>query len=422
MKFFSMVWLALCLCFLSTGCDKENVYYYTDDLLSKNEINDVEVFFESRSYDNHNVWYYGLRRGKEWFALFENNTGSLIKEWYGKELSAKELALPSVTFVTYPNPYKMGIDEYLLWYLPCSGRLNTNIKGQLIHLQTNGAIKYYKTLTDKDEYWPTSFLKGVGWYAHASEDRSSKLYDPYFENIIVEDAVIADWDSLELYTGFRNEIFRVGITDGHTLINEYLTDGPFERNRKIHLGYGEYKEYRIKTISEVSPISTKWGYAFIPCYRTVDGSSFYQDVILLNDGKVICCQDLINDYSFNNESLQLWYNESILVNMKYVISSQGEKLVEGDFSSASYSYNIPTSHSSWMTMDKNVISMYKIGVGLVWRSKLDKPIADKAHITYTHLKQEKNYWSFRCDIVNYDGSKNEIVFNINIETGEITYI
>lgn len=53
--------LFLCVCLLLIGCEKgEDIAYYTDDLLEKNEIDDVEVFFESRSYDNQNaIWYYG---------------------------------------------------------------------------------------------------------------------------------------------------------------------------------------------------------------------------------------------------------------------------------------------------------------------------------------------------------------------------
>lgn len=37
--------LFLCVCLLLIGCEKgEDIAYYTDDLLEKNEIDDVEVF------------------------------------------------------------------------------------------------------------------------------------------------------------------------------------------------------------------------------------------------------------------------------------------------------------------------------------------------------------------------------------------
>lgn len=413
--------VVLCLCFFFTGCDKEDeIVYYTDDLLAKNGINDVEVLFSNETIKDHSVWYYGLRKGKEWFALFDKSANSLTKEWYGKEISIKDLDYLASTYWSCPEPGKIGNDEYLLWCIPCAGRIKTNVvKLQLTHLQADGSVKYGKALTD-DKDWPYFFLKGKGWLATSQSGNDRCIYDSSFEKIIVEDVAINEWDSLQMFTGFYNDRLWLGfVKDQSILTNEYLAEKPFERKRKVHLGYGQYKEYTIKNVYMSVNLSIKGGYAFIPSYLTTDNEYIGQDVILLNDEKIIYCP--LDDGS-TTFSLRAWYKESILVNDKYVISPQGEKLYEGDFFSMYYDYNIPTSYSSWMKMNQYGIYMYKVGADCVWYTLFDAPIASNAKITYSLLKQEGNIWTFRCDIVNYDGSKEQMTFNVNIETGELIFL
>lgn len=409
------------LCFLFTGCEKgEEIVYYTDDLLTKNGIDDVEFFFESKSYDGKTIWYYGLRKGKEWFALFDKSANSLVTEWYGKEQSAEDF---DMSFVTpsdyYPNPAELGNNEYLLWYSPCAGHINTNTKQQLIHLQADGTVKYGKILTEDDKDRPYFYLKGKGWFA-IGNGGDICAYDSYFENVIIKDIKISKWDSLQIFTGFYNDRLWLGLAnDQSILIDEYLTEEFFERKRKVHLGYGEYEEYMIKTVSMGDCLSTKWGYAFLPSYFTTTNEHIGQDVFLLNDGKIIFCK--LED-KYTGVSLRTWYKESILVNNKYVVSPQGEKLCEGDFFRLHYDYNIPTSYSSWLNINEYGVYMYRLGADCIWYTLFKKPIENNAKTNYTLLLQEEDVWTFRCDIVSYDGSKEQMKFKINIETGELIYL
>lgn len=291
--------LFLCVCLLLIGCEKgEDIAYYTDDLLEKNEIDDVEVFFESRSYDNQNaIWYYGLRKGKEWFALFDKSANSLIQEWYGKKQSAKELDPISSLISGFPYPAKLDNNEYLLWYLPFVGRLGNN-ECQLVHLKVDGSVEYGKILGDGNKYEPLFFIGGKGWFSKGGNDVC--IYDPAFENIIIENIVQSRWDSLQVFIGFYGDRLWLGfMNDKLELSNEYLSENAFEKKRKVYLGYGEYKEYTVKTVSTGMSMMADWGMAFILTYYTTSSEHISQDIVLLNEDKAVLCtfDDEINNIS-----------------------------------------------------------------------------------------------------------------------------
>ena len=79
--------LMLLFAFMLSGCgDNEIAYVTDDDLLTKNNIMDVVSVFERESVEeNTSIIYYGYRKGREWFALFDAKSGLLKEEWYGKE-------------------------------------------------------------------------------------------------------------------------------------------------------------------------------------------------------------------------------------------------------------------------------------------------------------------------------------------------
>lgn len=60
----------------------------------------------------------------------------------------------------------------------------------------------------------------------------------------------------------------------------------------------------------------------------------------------------------------------------------------------------------------------------VWNTEIDKPenVQSHARITTTLLEKKGQIWSYRYNIVNEDVSKSEFKFNLNVETGEVTYL
>lgn len=411
--------LFLCVCLLLIGCEKgEDIAYYTDDLLEKNEIDDVEVFFESRSYDNQNaIWYYGLRKGKEWFALFDKSANSLIQEWYGKKQSAKELDPISSLISGFPYPAKLDNNEYLLWYLPFVGRLGNN-ECQLVHLKVDGSVEYGKILGDGNKYEPLFFIGGKGWFSKGGNDVC--IYDPAFENIIIENIVQSRWDSLQVFIGFYGDRLWLGfMNDKLELSNEYLSENAFEKKRKVYLGYGEYKEYTVKAVSTGMSMMADWGMAFILTYYTTSSEHISQDIVLLNEDKAVLCTF---DDEINN--IRKWYKESVLVDDKYVISPQGKKMYEGNFPDPYPGYQyFPISYSSWLTISRIGISMFSADdINQKWHTSFKNQPANNAKVTYVLLDNDESFYTFRCDIVNYDGSKDKFMFKVNVTNGELTYL
>lgn len=405
----------LYLCLFISGCEKDDVSYYSDEFLRSSGITDVEICFESKPIDSENsVWYYGLRKGKEWFALFDKSKKSLVKEWYGKAQSSSELGDLS-SFYSCPDPVKFDNNEYLLWYNPFCGRLGDDVIA-LIHLQEDGTVKYVNDGVCA-EMVPHYFIHGKGWLGFADGKRC--IYDNYFENIIINDVNMTNFESEHIYTGFQNNRLWIGfLNDSLVITKEYVSDNAFDRDRKIHLGYGEYMEYSIKSVSIGSHIKTKSGIFFIPRYLTTENEYISQDVAVFKDEKI----ELYKLENKLNGNLLEWYNESILIDYKYVLSKNGEKVCEGDFFRVNYDYNIPVSYKSWMHMNKYGIYMYNIEDGCSWYTLFDTQVPDNSKIEYTLLKQDNSIWTFKRNIVNYDGSKSSVTFEIDIETGKLLYL
>lgn len=81
------VWISVCT--LMVGCNNEadglpdiSGNY---ELLVKNEITEVQSVYTY--VIDGKIWCHGLRKYKEWIAIFDANTGNFIKEWYGTDYS-----------------------------------------------------------------------------------------------------------------------------------------------------------------------------------------------------------------------------------------------------------------------------------------------------------------------------------------------
>lgn len=56
------------------------------------------------------------------------------------------------------------------------------------------------------------------------------IYDPAFENIIIENIVQSRWDSLQVFIGFYGDRLWLGfMNDKLELSNEYLSENAFEK-------------------------------------------------------------------------------------------------------------------------------------------------------------------------------------------------
>lgn len=416
-----LVWFVLLLGLVLAGCNDENeVLYVTDDeFLIKNGIEDVvRVFQVDRVEKETMVIYYGNRKGKDWFALFDAKSGILLEEWYGKdrEYVKPEYDAPSAMMYRLFSKLKSG-DYVYEYHFYQEGSDGSDDISQLVRLRDNQKVEYgfefdgnirpYKALTEN------RFLASRGEYKSVIVD---------FEgNICVEDARTEDRGELEQpwYTGFQGDKVWIGYYDEEENFQEVVSSEKFERNRKVHIGYGEYEEFYIDHISITEVLETDRGYAFCSNYGDAD----ITDVFFINEDKLVFVPSLQIDYY--NSVLRNWYDGSILVEGRLVLSVDGEIIME--YQSSMQKDDEPLSYDE-------VIRQRYVGNGfarynclkneIVWSVYIDKldGVKSDAKVTMTLLEKNGEEWSYQCEIVNRDGSKSCFKFELNVETGKITYL
>ncbi len=405
--------VGVCLVFFAfvlLGCEKDEITYVTnDDLLNKNNITDVIFIYTERDVRDCTLRiYHGNRGGKDWFALFDVNSGLLQGEWYGEKWNYNE-TLSSMSGESLFSKLKNG--EYAYFCTFPDGR------NQIVYLLKGEKVKY-------GFIWPEnkSFRSMIGGkYLECFDHILYDLYD-FNGNLIVKNCTSKD----SLYTGFVDDKVWIGFYDEENNFKEIIGEEKFERNRKIHVGYGEYDEFYINSIGIGDWIKTERGYAFLPDYN--DGRK-RMDVFLICDDKLIFVPLPYYWGRFSN-----WYEESIIVMGKYILFPNGKVITEFSSSIAQkekYEYE-PISYREIVGFrdfneDPNFSEICRydfVKDDNVWETDIKKlsGVSDDAKKTMTILKKKGEIWTYRCNIVYIDGSKSQFDFIIDIKTGELNYI
>lgn len=415
-----LVWFVLLLGLVLAGCNDENeVLYVTDDeFLIKNGIEDVvRVFHEDRVEKETTVMYYGNRKGKDWFALFDEKSGILLEEWYGKdrEYVRSEFDISMESMFRFCSKLKSG-DYVYEYHFYQEGSDGSDDISQLVRLRDNQKVEYGFEFDGNIR--PYKALMENRFFASRGEYKS--VIVDFEGNICVEDVRQVNNEKLEhsWYTGFQGDKVWIGYYDGEENFQEVVSSEKFERNRKVHVGYGEYKEFYIDHISITEVLETDRGYAFCSNYGDAD----ITDVFFINEDKLVFVPSLqINYY---NSVLRNWYDGSILVGRQFALSLDGKILRE-------FSQYYPNDEAKPVSYDEAIccydrsICRYNYLKGeSVWYVNIDKlsNIESDAKVTMTLLEKNGEEWSYQCEIVNRDGSKSCFKFELNVETGKITYL
>lgn len=261
-------------------------------------------------------------------------------------------------------------------------------------------------------------------------------------------------------TGIKNEKMWIGMFDEHTKeqLKEWICAENFNRKLEINLGYGEIETMRLSAFhSEKSIYKTNWGFVMIPYYTERDANwtgvgsveptgGGTRDILLLNGDKMIV-------YPLNYPSIEnlCWFQESVIVlSYEYdyggiytVISPEGEKIaewgnnafesdnIESDQYPLSYTEGIFIYLESDYNVEDNTYSNYysiirhnyQTGKD-VWKTTIPflKDIEGDARINTTILEQSNSIWKYRIDITNRDGSKKQVTFTVDVETGKVTEV
>lgn len=395
--------MLLCL-FTLVGCkDNETaiVYETNDDLLNRNNITDVVMVFQRIEQEGETL-YYGNRKGKDWFALFDN-TGTLQDEWYGKDryYQGPQISVVFPTEFEFFKKLENGMYAFAYNFRPKDIR-------QVVYLCNNQNVEYGFVLDDD-----------MSIRAILDKDRfliNEEVYD-FAGNILVNDVRYSDG----ICVGFQNDKVWVGFEDKEKGWREVVGAESFERNRTVHLGYDKYEDIYVGTIYVGSSIVTDFGLAFVPRYDISSYSHNSDGVFIINKDKLIfySCQMGMNAL------LRNWWDGMILAGNKYVISPEGEQLTE--FKEGPSDEDIIISLTEGLRIndygyvDGNIeLVNYEEGT-TVWST--DIPQLEKANwdarVTTTILEKNASIWKINFKVVNRDGSQFSFDISIDIESGEL---
>lgn len=390
---------------------------------------DRETPLERRYFSEDTTLLCGIKQGKLWLGMFDAYTKKELNSWSClKEVS---IAIQSIEF----NSYKQMFNGFVL--------LLQNQMGEEVDI-------YPFFLNDKHEAFDLDKIT-VSWgnddgFIIQSIDQNIAIYRTYYSGNIysqVGDKIISSIEfsddfhlGKEQYyiSGFKNDKLWFAICEKGTILDEYVTIDDYDRNLKFDLGYGEYMDYYIKSPTISYLRETPWGHTFtlwlVPMYDYIAYDFF------------ICSEGVISPINTGNMGVGIeinnWYNDSVIIHYgltlwkpsnKYEIySSKGELLYQVEKEgSEGISHSIesmePISFSEYICYES----------GRFLRGNLEKQddyifesyvgdLPKDSRVTVTLIDKKTTLWRYQFDIVNYDGSKKQFYVDLNIQTGEITYV
>lgn len=241
-------------------------------------------------------------------------------------------------------------------------------------------------------------------------------------------------------TGIKNEKMWIGMFDNHTKeqLKEWNGTKTVERTIKIDKGYGETELFNVTAFDFRSDIyKTNWGFTAALSYlhreNTLLTSSdiVSKDIFLLNGNEIFV-------YPLNYPAIAnpYWFQGSIFVlnmieNCTYsiILSPDGKKIAEwkGNFVNGDFN-PVPISYTEGIFIDREsdyFIIRYNYQTGKdVWKTSIPslKGVEENARINSIILEQSNSIWKYQIDITNYDGSKKQVIFTVDVETGKVTEV
>lgn len=253
-------------------------------------------------------------------------------------------------------------------------------------------------------------------------------------------------------TGIKNEKHWIGMFDQQTKkqLQEWNGSETIDREIKTDRGYGEIETMRLSAFHfENSIHKTSWGFAMVPYYTERDSNwgvgmmeagGRTRDILLLNGDKMFVYPSKDPCIVQSN-----WFHESIIVDQyrsveRYIVlSPEGKELAElkecipsnVKVFPISYAEGITVQQGSDYNYEDNSYTYYRFisrrnyaTAEDIWKTPITslQNIEDDARISTTVLEQGSPIWKYRIDVTNRDGSKQQVLFTVNVETGALTEI
>ena len=205
---------------------------------------------------------------------------------------------------------------------------------------------------------------------------------------------------------------------------EWTDNRTFDKKRTVHVGYGEYKDIEISSITTYGACAKNNIFVASVSYN---GESYNEDNILFKTAAGTL-KEIKNDY---RAYITDWYKESVFVgNCCY--NDMGDTLYVSQINNGavggtpisyeeSVSVNVDVNFDDFLTQISALRINYKTYKN-VWYTKHKLPfeIFSDTKRECTLLDNSTNIWKYKLDLLYYDGTKKDYTFYLNIENGTIS--
>lgn len=228
------------------------------------------------------------------------------------------------------------------------------------------------------------------------------------------------WGNINHFSGLKNNHLWISSYDRTTKekLWEWTDSRTFDRKRTVHVGYGEYKDIEISSITTYGACAKNNIFVASVGYS---GESYGEYNILFKTvtGNL---KEIRNKYP---TYITDWYKESVFVgNCCY--NDMGDTLYVSQVDNGAVR-GIPISYEEtiMVTDYQQQLTAYRINYKTyksVWDTKHKLPfeVLSDTKKEYTLLDNSTNMWKYKLDLLYYDGTKRDYTFYLNIENGTIS--
>ena len=228
------------------------------------------------------------------------------------------------------------------------------------------------------------------------------------------------------FSGLKNNHLWISSYDRTTKekLWEWTDSRTFDKKRTVHVGYGEYKDIEISSITTYGACAKNNIFVASVSYN---GESYNENNILFKTAAGTL-KEIKNDY---RAYITDWYKESVFVgNCCY--NDMGDTLYVSQINNGavggtpisyeeSVSVNVDVNFDDFLTQISALRINYKTYKN-VWYTKHKLPfeIFSDTKRECTLLDNSTNIWKYKLDLLYYDGTKKDYTFYLNIENGTIS--
>lgn len=222
------------------------------------------------------------------------------------------------------------------------------------------------------------------------------------------------------FSGLKNNHLWISSYDRTTKekLWEWTDSRTFDKKRTVHVGYGEYKDIEISSITTYGACAKNNIFVASVGY----GGESYGEYNILFKTATGNLKEIRNEYP---AYITDWYKESVFVgNCCY--NDLGDTIYvsqvnNGAVSGTPISYEetiIVSDYQQQLTASRINYKTYKS----VWNTEYRLPFEIFPDIKkeYVLLDNSTNIWKYKLDLLYYDGTKKDYTFYLNIENGTIS--